>query len=126
MGWETSATDYYKLCDFELDTKQVLNSGVLVIQPKLHKEFLENLYYEHLPNSMAHSRGPHYEQTSLGYELQTQNLCKIISNKWNAIWSLHKMCGANLDDFFKDNYFIHFAGNTDMDKVLGLHTHLKL
>jgi hypothetical protein len=124
MGWETSAKDYYNLCDFELDTKQVLNSGVLVIQPKLHKGFLENLYYEHLPNSMVHKRGPHYEQTSLGYELQTQNLCKIISNKWNAIWSLHKMCGANLDDFFKDNYFIHFAGNVDFDKVLDLYKYL--
>jgi len=124
MGWETSAKDYYNLCDFDLDTKQVLNSGVLVIQPILHKEFLENIYYEHLPNSMVHKRGPHYEQTSLGYELQTQNLNKTISNKWNAIWSLHKMCGAKLDDFFKDNYFIHFAGNVDFDKVLDLHKYL--
>jgi hypothetical protein len=124
MGWETSAKDYYNLCDFDLDTKQVLNSGVLVIQPKFHKEFLKNIYYKHLPNSMVHKRGPHYEQTSLGYELQTQNLNKTISNKWNAIWSLHKICGAQLENFFKDNYFIHFAGNVDFDKVLDLHKHL--
>jgi len=34
MGWETSARDYYALCGFDLGTNKVLNSGVLVIQPK--------------------------------------------------------------------------------------------
>lgn len=114
MGWETSAIDYYKLCGLELNTKLVLNSGVLVIQPKKHKDLLESVYKTYLPRSITHSRGPHYEQTSLGYELQIQRKYTLLDNRWNAIWALHKMTGIQLDDFFRNNYFIHFAGNTDI------------
>jgi len=64
---------------------------------------------------MTHGRGPHYEQTSLGYELQTQNRYVLLDNKWNAIWGLHKFVGAQLDEFFRNNYFIHFAGGTDIE-----------
>jgi len=115
MGWERSATEYYKLCEFDLDTDVVLNSGVLVMQPRKHREFLENIYHRYLPKSIYHSRGPHFEQTSLGYELQKTKKYVIMSNKWNAIWGLHKMCGGELRDFYKNNYFTHFAGNTDIE-----------
>lgn len=115
MGWEECATDYYKLCGLDLGTNKVLNSGVLVIQPKKHKEFLENVYHTYLPKSINHGRGPHFEQTSLGYELQKQNKYKLLNNKWNAIWGLHKFVGADLHEFFKQNYFIHFAGGTDIE-----------
>ena len=115
MGWETSARDYYGLCGFDLGTNKVLNSGVLVIQPKKHKDLLESVYNTYLPKSMTHGRGPHYEQTSLGYELQKQSRYVLLDNKWNAIWGLHKFVGAQLDDFFRNNYFIHFAGGTDIE-----------
>jgi hypothetical protein len=114
MGWEPNAHEYYKLCGLHLDTKIVLNSGVLVIQPKKHKDILESVYNTYLPRSITHQRGPHYEQTSLGYELQTQHIYVLLNNRWNAIWGLHKMTGANLEEFFRNNYFIHFAGNTDI------------
>jgi hypothetical protein len=114
MGWEPNAHEYYKLCGLHLDTKIVLNSGVLVIQPKKHKDILESVYKNYLPRSISHHRGPHYEQTSLGYELQTQHRYVLLNNRWNAIWGLHKMTGANLEEFFRNNYFIHFAGNTDI------------
>jgi hypothetical protein len=120
MGWETCATDYYKLCGLDLDTKIVLNSGVLVIQPKKHKDLLEYVYKTYLPRSIAHQRGPHYEQTSLGYELQTQRRYTLLNNRWNAIWALHKMTGANLEVVFRNNYFIHFAGNTDINMAPNL------
>ena len=42
MGWETSATEYYKLCGLDINTYMVFNSGVLVMQPKLHNAFLVN------------------------------------------------------------------------------------
>jgi len=120
MGWETSAVDYYKLCGLDLDTKIVLNSGVLVIQPKKHKKLLEYVYETYLPRSITHQRGPHYEQTSLGYELQTDRRYTLLNNRWNAIWALHKMTGANLEQFFRNNYFIHFAGNTDINMAPNL------
>jgi Exostosin family len=120
MGWETSAVDYYKLCGLDLDTKIVLNSGVLVIQPKKHMKLLEFVYKTYLPRSISHHRGPHYEQTSLGYELQTKSRFVLLNNRWNAIWALHKTAGANLGEFFRNNYFIHFAGNTDINMAPNL------
>ena len=48
MRWETNATDYYKLCGFNIQTDMVFNSGVLVLQPKKHKEFLQNIYKKYI------------------------------------------------------------------------------
>lgn len=117
MGWETSAKDYYKLCGFDVDTDMVLNSGVLVIQPRIHKSFLENIYNTYLPRSIKHSRGPHYEQTSLGYELHETDNFIVMSNKWNTVWAVYKLSGVSLKYIFDENYFIHFAGNIDFDRV---------
>lgn len=117
LGWETSAKDYYKLCGFDLDTEMVLNSGVLVMQPKWHKSFLENIYNTHLPKSKTHNRGPHYEQTSLGYELQKRGNYLVMSNRWNTIWTFYKLCDVSLPYIFDENHFIHFAGNIDFDLI---------
>jgi len=124
MGCETSAVDYYKLCDFNIQTDMVFNSGVLVLQPKIHQDFLYYVYNRYIEKSITHKRGPHYEQTCLGYELQKENLYKVLDNKFNAVWALTKtnnIENISLNKFFNDNYFIHFAGGVDMDKVKQLH-----
>lgn len=120
MGWETSATDYYKLCGFDIQTNMVFNSGVLVLQPKIHKIFLQYIYSKYIQKSISHYRGFHFEQSCIGYEIQRNNMYKVIDNKFNAVWSLTKMDNVEnitLDKYFNDNYFIHFAGHTDYDKV---------
>lgn len=120
MGWEVCASDYYKLCNFNINTNMVLNSGVLVLQPKLHKQFLKNIYHKYVIQSISHPRGFHYEQSCIGYEIQNNNLFKILDNKFNAIWSLTRMDNINnitLNTFFDENYFIHFAGHCDYDKI---------
>ena len=122
-GWETSAREYYKLADFDLDTTRVLNSGVIVMQPQFHSEFMDHVYATYMPKSLRHRRGPHFEQSSLGYELQTQNKAKIMSNEWNAIWVLHRdSTSTTLSEFYDNNFFVHFAGNTDFDKVYQMMT----
>ena len=52
MGWESNATDYYKLCDLDIQTDMVLNSGVLVLQPKLHGTFLQKIYNDYVIQSI--------------------------------------------------------------------------
>jgi hypothetical protein len=126
-NWETSATDYYKLCNFDLSTDIVLNSGVLVLQPKIHKNFLEEVYKKYVKFSINHKRGFIFEQTCLGYELEKYNMFKLIDNKFNALWSIQKMDNREnltLEDFYNKNYFIHFAGHVDYDKVQILHKYL--
>jgi hypothetical protein len=119
MGWETNATDYYKLNGFDIQTDFVFNSGVLVCQPKIHKDFLQNVYNKYIKQSISNPRGFHFEQSSIGYELQTANFYKILDNKFNALWGLTKIDNenSNLNDFFNENYFIHFAGRVDFDKI---------
>jgi hypothetical protein len=120
MGWEKSAVDYYKLCDIDIETDMVFNSGVLVMQPKKHNKFLLNVYKTYMPKSIIHRRGPHYEQSSLGYELQKAKCYKVIDNKFNAIWSLTAMDNIEdicLNKYFNRNYFIHFAGHVDFHKI---------
>jgi hypothetical protein len=120
MGWETNAVDYYKLCGFNIQTDMVFNSGVLVMQPKKHNEFLLNIYNKYILQSVSHYRGFHFEQSCIGYELQKNNLYKVIDNRFNAVWSLTKLDNIEnitLNKYFNDNYFIHFAGHTDYDKI---------
>ena len=120
MGWETSATDYYKLCEFDIQTDMVFNSGVLVLQPKKHKDFLQNLYNKYIVESISHYRGFHFEQSCIGYEIQKNNLYKVLDNKFNAVWALTKIDNIEnitLNEYFNENYFTHFAGHVDFDKV---------
>lgn len=126
MNWETTATEYYKLAGFDIQTDIVMNSGVIVMQPKKHNAFLQMIYNTHVLKSLAHPRGFHLEQSSLGYELQKANLYKLLDNKFNALWSLTKIYNVyspsdiTLQQFVNDNYFIHFAGHVDFDKIKAL------
>ena len=121
MGWETSATDYYKLCGFDIQTDMVFNSGVLVLQPKKHSYFLQKIYNKYVKQSKNHYRGFHFEQACIGYEIQKNNLYKVIDNKFNALWAMTKLDNIKnitLNEYFKDNFFIHFAGHTDFNKII--------
>jgi hypothetical protein len=44
---------------------------------------------------------------------------KILDNRFNATWNLIKSHDANinLEDYFTQNYFIHFARHVDYHKV---------
>ena len=132
---DQSVPEYYALADFTLDTKIAFNSGVIVFQPKKHREYLETYYNTYLPKSIGHSRYPFYEQTALSYVLLTTNMYKSMTTKFNAIWNYTKMKNeiitkvqhkpgscqcVLLKDYFKENYFIHFAGVCDFDKVPSL------
>ena len=129
MGWERTATEYYSLCNLDITTEKVLNTGVLVFQPKKHQSFLQYIYDTHVKKSMVYKmgflkRGYHYEQACIGYEIQKHNLYKLLPNEFNAIWSLTKIQYQNkynIEQFFRQNYFTHFAGHTDYDKVPQLH-----
>ena len=146
-GWESCATDYYKRSGFsDLQTDMVFNTGLLVVQPKKHGVFFKYIHEKYINHSLNHPRELHFEQTCIGYEIQKANLYKILDNKFNAIWRLQRddnieniksilhlnfnseinseglikienINNISLEKYFKDNYFIHFAGNVEYHRV---------
>ena len=121
-GWERTPEEYYKLASpiFQLETDYMLNTGLMITQPKIHSEFLQTIYNKYIKESIGHRRGFHFEQSAIGYELQKENRFTLLDNKWNAIWALNSMSkkyGVSLQEFVDSNYFIHFAGGVDLYKI---------
>jgi hypothetical protein len=122
-NWETSGSDYYKIHgNFNITTDKVLNAGLIVMQPSIHRKFLEELYNKYIKKAEDHPCGYHFEQCVLGYELHVNNLFKVLDNRFNAIWAIGRHFGSTIEDYLNNNYFIHFAGHTDYHKVLYLYT----
>ena len=121
-GWETSATEYHALCGFQLDTPYALNTGVLVLQPKKHRDLLEQIFSRYISECGLHPRGDIYEQTAIGYELQKANCFTRLPNKFNTLWAIHKWDTPelNLKEFFDNTWFLHFAGKVDMEAIPSL------
>src|SRR6266436_7504542 len=84
MGGPISASEYYKLSGLEIETEIVLNSGVMVLSPKWHKETLEKVYFFGKRTGRNHPRGFHFEQSLVGYAFQRERVFRLIDNKWNA------------------------------------------
>ena len=95
LKWGT-ASEYYEKAGFYLSTELMLNTGVLVMQPALHGDFLRNIFDLHVETCLTHPRGFHYEQAAIGYHLQTSNMFKILPKEFNAIWIIRKIIPINL------------------------------
>lgn len=119
IGFADHAKGYYQKAGFELETTQILNTGVMVCSPLLHSNFLKSIYEKYVEQSIGHPRGFHYEQACIGFELQTNQMYTVIPNDWNFI-QIHTQ-------ITKDPvrcYFLHFAGlrGGDREAALARHT----
>lgn len=127
-GWEKTVKEYYSMAQLDLDTDIIYNSGVIILQPKIHGEFCKNIYHKYKNTQLYHPRYFHYEQAVINYEYQKADLCLKLNSKWNAVWYLYKSTTykETLNDFINSNYFIHMAGHCDYnlakewtDKIFG-------
>lgn len=119
-GWEPDASSYYKLAGLSLETNIVLNTGVMIFNPKIHNRILEDAYAFGVQSGLNHPRGFHYEQAIIGYALQKNNCFELLQNHWNAIWLLQKLSTDNkidLLEFYRSNKAVHFAGNCDIQLI---------
>jgi len=121
MNWPATPKDYYKaVADVDIDTDKMLNTGILVLQPKKHREFLEHIYEICDGQQRTHPCATHYLQGTIGYELLTKNMCLVMSNEWNAVWAnwyIYHDGQVSIEEVFKQNYFLHFAGGVGHDMV---------
>ena len=118
-GWETSATAYYKLCQMDLETDIVPNSGVILARPGIHGEYLRNIYENYKELAINHPRGFIYEQAAIGYCLVRDNMCECIPNEWNGLWMINKFIHPDkeLPEFIGETYFTHLAGKFQYEKL---------
>lgn len=124
-GYEVTAKEYYKLkSDLDIETDHIINTGVLVIQPKIHMKFLRDIFDKYCQKQIGHDCKFHYEQSVIGYEIQKANKYYFMDMKWNAIWANNKYYfntikkqNLTLRQFYDQNYFIHLAGHCDYDLI---------
>jgi hypothetical protein len=134
LSWGKDASDYYLMSGFELDTQKMLNTGVLVTQPSKHSAFFANIFEKYKIDASNHFRKFHYEQSAIGYELQNDKMFVLLNSKFNAIWSIQNIINlrnpvfslirtkneifiSQIMEYFKSNYFIHFAGFKNFESV---------
>ena len=110
-GWERSPREYYAAHGgYVLETRHMLNGGFIIVQPSLHREFLLRLYERHANASLSQSF--HFQQTTFGYELLTNDMWAPVPRQWNALWILtHNFPGnmLTLHEFASQNFGVHFA-----------------
>jgi hypothetical protein len=118
-GWETTATEYYKLCQFDLETDIVANTGVIVACPAKHGQYLKEIYETYRETAMFHPRGFIYEQSAIGYCLVRDNKYICLPNEWNGLWIVNKFVykDKELSEFIGETYFTHFAGRFQYEKL---------
>jgi hypothetical protein len=118
-GWEQSAREYFQLCGYDLDTNKIFNGGLMVFQPRKHRQFLEDIYSRHVKKNIGHPRGFHFEQTVINYELQVADMLATLPNAFNAVWVIWNSDSPymSLAEFYKANYFIHMAARHDWDSI---------
>lgn len=118
-GWETSATDYYKLCQLDLETDVLPNSGVILARPEIHGEYFRNVYETYKELAINHPRGFNYEQAVMGYSLVRDNMYTCMPNEWNGLWMLNKLVypDKELPEFISETYFTHLAGKFQYENL---------
>jgi hypothetical protein len=109
---------YQKKYPFDLEVNKILNSNIYIIQPAIHKVLLELIYYEYMPDIMGQNREPIVSND----EMQIESVyTKTIPSKWNATYQPNV---ENLQELLKDNYFIHFSGELNSDKIAEINKYL--
>lgn len=128
------AKNYYKNYGIECDFKEVVQTGVMVFNPKLHKEVLEHVYYSY------EEKGLNYEMRPLSYEIIKNGFAHWLDNKFNMhiqfLKALHypylldlgldkpsfinknEILKLNIQAMFANSYFLHFTGATNEMKYL--------
>lgn len=86
-GYEQTSKQWYKDRGIDTELDDVLQSGVMVFQPKHHASLCQEIYDRTIKN-------PHYsrhgeDQPFISYELLKQDQVDFISWEYNTIWTQH-------------------------------------
>jgi hypothetical protein len=113
--------DFYRLGGYDREFDRAVQSGVMVLNPKEHREILEHVYMRH---EETHLRGLNGEMRPLSYELLKADRVHWLAPEWNALWLIEKqlrypflfaepqnpLLGKCVSQALSRNYMLHFAG----------------
>lgn len=119
VGFADYGHAYYAKSGLELETNRILNTGLILCNPGKHSELLRSIYDKYIEKCVGHTRGFHYEQACIGYELQTSDQYTIIPNSWNFIYLQPILLGIRVDAA----HFVHFAGMRGSQREIALTRH---
>jgi hypothetical protein len=97
--------DYYRRVGLESDPSVRFNTGVLVLTPDLHREFMRKVFDAYSDNALD------YEQTYLNYELCRHNSYSLIDQRFNAAVG-DELIKRYPFLFFMDDEIERFKNNT--------------
>jgi hypothetical protein len=86
------------------------STGLILASPKLHGKLLRNLYNMYV-DEVINSIAPVKTVRNI-FEKYTGEIVELDS-RYNAIWTGKDSSEENLEKFFVENLFIHFADHTD-------------
>lgn len=129
-----SAPEYYKNFGIECNFNEVVQTGVLLLNPKIHKEVLEHVYYNY------EEKGLNYEMRPLSYEILNNNFQYWLNKRFNmhiqflkalyypylleldiqrpSFLNKKEILKLNIETIFANSYFMHFTGATHEMKLL--------
>jgi hypothetical protein len=111
-----NASAYYSLAGFNSSFNKILNTGMLVTQPRKHMAILQQIYDTHWNTQLTHPRSKdgHFEQAAIGYELHARDMLEWLPATWNFLagwYELNNMLLAgsklSLQKICSEEYFIH-------------------
>ncbi|MCG9886593.1 MAG: hypothetical protein MH825_13700 [Cyanobacteria bacterium] len=119
-----TAPAYYQQVGLPPQFSQVVQTGMLVLSPRHHRDLLELVYYKY---EDAGSPLWNYEMRFLSYELLERDRVAWVDPRFNALWMMYKALHApallayrrgehrslfleHLTAAYRTNYFLHFAG----------------
>ena len=117
---------YSELTD-RLDVPRI-NTGVLVMKPALHADFLESVYHDSFRELKNGAMPGHYEQTYLAWKLFQAAQYNLLDERFNRIafieWALHypftliadnpSLLRACFTTMLSNAFFLHFAACMEM------------
>ena len=106
----------------------LMNTGVLHIQPKLHRDYLESIYRDSFRDVENGSEKGNYEQEYLSFRLIRDGKVRFLDGRFNRLayyeQALHypflyllqdaalwRLC---LSTILANSFFLHFAGNANL------------
>ena len=126
-NWETfcDPAEWHALAGLPKRGKHMIQTGVMVLSPRHHRELLQHVYDRYEDVGGEHMN---YEMRPLSFEIQERGLQHWLDNRFNALVSMlilekqmelnrtmgDQECRRFLDAEYRRNYFLHFAGRHDL------------